>query len=121
MIFTHPLEALFCYLKVVSFYGILFSIPVLVLHIYLYIRPGLYSIEDRLYRGLSLGFCLISGPLAYGLWALACPLILYFLVDFGAEPLNYTSESLFGNSEQQHQPPSIIQDRGRSPGAWPTH
>lgn len=46
-IFTHATEAFSTYLKLVLLVGALSVFPVLVVELYLYVRPGLFYHEDR--------------------------------------------------------------------------
>ncbi len=46
-IFTHATEAFSTYLKLVLLVGAITAFPVLAIELYLYVRPGLYSHEDR--------------------------------------------------------------------------
>ena len=81
-IFTHPTEPFFSYLSLTVFFSLLFFIPFLALHIYLYTAPALYPSELRRLRLLFVAAALLLLVSFFSFFFILFPLLSRFLLSF---------------------------------------
>lgn len=101
LIFIHPAEAFFAYLKLAFFTGILLSAPFILYQIWRYITPALYKHEKRYFRSAAaFGTGLFFAGVAFAFFVVL-PLGIGFLVRMGGPELqavftigNYISFSM---------------------------
>lgn len=101
LIFIHPAEAFFAYLKLAFFTGILLSAPFILYQIWRYITPALYKHEKRYFRSAAaFGTGLFFAGVAFAFFVVL-PLGINFLVRMGGPELqavftigNYISFSM---------------------------
>ncbi len=86
-IFTSPAEAFFTYLKVDLLVGFLFAVPVILYQFWVFIAPGLYRHERRLFLPLLLlSTGLFLGGAAFSFF-LVFPLAMQFLIGFANDQI----------------------------------
>lgn len=83
LIFTHPTEAFFGYIKLSFFVGLLLGMPIVLYQIWRFVVPALYQKERKyMLNFLVFGSLLFYGGAAYCFWIIL-PLALTFLVGVG--------------------------------------
>ncbi|MCR4404778.1 MAG: twin-arginine translocase subunit TatC [Candidatus Acetothermia bacterium] len=101
LIFIHPAEAFFAYLKLAFFTGLLLSAPFILYQVWRYVMPALYSHERRYFRSAAaFGTGLFFAGVAFAFFVVL-PLGIGFLVRMGGPELqavftigNYISFSM---------------------------
>ncbi|OGF53851.1 MAG: twin arginine-targeting protein translocase TatC [Candidatus Fraserbacteria bacterium RBG_16_55_9] len=83
LIFTHPTEAFFGYIKLSFFVGLLVGMPIVLYQIWRFVVPALYQKERKyIISFLVFGSALFYSGAAYCFWVIL-PLALTFLVGVG--------------------------------------
>ncbi|MGQ9734599.1 MAG: twin-arginine translocase subunit TatC [Candidatus Bipolaricaulia bacterium] len=86
LIFIHPTEAFFAYLKLAFFTGLLFGAPFVLYQVWRYITPALYQHERRYFRSaVAFGTGLFFAGVAFAFFVVL-PLGISFLIRMGGGP-----------------------------------
>ncbi len=87
LIFIHPTEAFFAYLKLAFFTGLLLGAPFVLYQIWRYITPALYQHERRYFRSsVAFGTLLFFAGVAFAFFVVL-PLGISFLIRMGGPEL----------------------------------
>lgn len=87
LIFTHPTEAFFAYLKVAMVAGIFVASPVLGYHLLMFVVPGLEQHERRwLFRLMPFSILLFVAGCTFAFYVVL-PITMHFFVSFSNEAL----------------------------------
>lgn len=83
LVFLHPVEAFFSYIKLSLYAGLLVGMPAIIYHLWKYVMPALYRHERKyLLNFLFFGSLLFYGGVAFAFLAIL-PLGLQFLIGIG--------------------------------------
>ncbi len=101
LIFIHPTEAFFAYIKLAFFTGVLLGAPFILYQVWRYIVPALYEHEKRYFRSsVAFGTLLFFAGVAFA-FIIVMPLGIRFLIRIGGPQLqaiftigNYISFSM---------------------------
>lgn len=101
LIFIHPTEAFFAYIKLAFFTGILLGAPFILYQVWRYVVPALYEHEKRYFRSsVAFGTLLFFAGVAFA-FIIVMPLGIRFLIRIGGPQLqavftigNYISFSM---------------------------
>jgi sec-independent protein translocase protein TatC len=87
LVYTNLTEAFLAYLKLALLVGLVFSFPVLLFQLWMFISPGLHRHERRLaFKVAGVGALLFAAGAVFAYWVIL-PVALSFLMGFAGEQL----------------------------------